>query len=261
LDLQGAAASLRCVSDDAATLVWGEPLESPVFRYHSLAAVFPETPGLATAFGTDAAFRQALRTAIRQDIFACTPSYANLSPRAQAILLEPASSLQGSWRQPEDAMVHTTAVLQACLGAATPLTGAALLQRMGDLCGPEPSTHWMDIVGVLDRPVSHSWHQDTGRHADSTTVLWGFPVDDDDDYTGTGVFSHLVPLARSCRRDESADSQARAAEPILFAGAVDDCHIVRPEYMGGQELLIYRDRDVLHSSPDVAYRTNLMRFM
>jgi hypothetical protein len=251
------------MSDDAASLCFDDNDDDAVFSYRSLADVFPQAPGLATAFGTDAAFRIALREAIRQDIFHATPSYANLSAKAQAVLLEPASSLQGSWRRPDDDdMAKTTAVLREGLGSAstTTLTGATLLQTIGALCGPDANTHWMDIVGVLDRPVSHSWHQDTGRLADATTVLWGFPPVDD--YTGTGVFSHIVPLARSCRRDrKSQHYEARAAEPILFAGAVDEEHVVRPEWNVGQELLVYRDRDVLHSSPDVAYRTNLMRFM
>jgi hypothetical protein len=68
LDLQSAAASssLRCVSDDAATLVWGvgRTLGATRLCYRSLADVFPETPGLATAFGTDVAFRQALRAGL-----------------------------------------------------------------------------------------------------------------------------------------------------------------------------------------------------
>mmetsp|Transcript_4685 Transcript_4685/g.7182 ORF Transcript_4685/g.7182 Transcript_4685/m.7182 type:complete len:124 (-) Transcript_4685:8-379(-) len=45
-----------------------------------------------------------------------------------------------------------------------------LMEKLGSLCGPDPSYHWMDIVGVQDRVVSHSWHQDTGRSSAPTLV-------------------------------------------------------------------------------------------
>ena len=88
------------------------------------------------------------------------------------------------------------------------------------------------------------------------TVLWGMPPEDN--YEGCGVFSHVVPLENECRAPET---QPRSMEPVLFHGMIDEEHIVRPCFAPGRELLRYRDIDVLHSSPDVAYRASLMRFM
>jgi hypothetical protein len=51
-------------------------------------------------------------------------------------------------------------------------------------------------------------------------------------------------------------------QPVyLFDGTVEETHIVRPKYAPGRELLLYRDIDVLHSAPDIPYRTSVMRFM
>jgi len=127
-----------------------------------------------------------------------------------------------------------------------------------------PQTHWMDIVGVVNRRVPHSWHQDTGRCSpnnggDTYTVLLGFPADDH--YDGVGVFSHILKL----HREEWAPAEHPANEPVLY-GALDDAalqesQILRPRFAEGREIIFYRDVDVLHSSPDVAYRSSVMRFM
>jgi hypothetical protein len=132
-----------------------------------------------------------------------------------------------------------------------------LFEAIGKLCGPKPSTHWIDIYGVQDRKINHSWHLDFGKSPESSThtVLWGFPPEDH--YQGCGVFSHLIPLQKECL---APDDHPRM-EPVLFDGTVDEQYIVRPTYEAGKELIMYRDIDVLHSAPDVTYRTSVMRFM
>jgi hypothetical protein len=231
--------------------------------------------GFSKLFNSDAQFRLQLRQAMRHDIYDTTPQYQNLSLKAKEMLLLPDSSLQGSWRKPtsipdgEIRMKRLTQVLQEAFVdkffSFCP-TGDDLMQAIGDLCGPEPSTHFIDIVGVLDRRIPHSWHQDTGRSGTSAvsnnnnnvptrTVLWGFPSDSD--YTGCGVFSHLVSLQHESKAPQSHPKM----QSLLFDGTIDDDYIVRPSYGPGRELLMYRDIDVLHSSPDVAYRTSVMRFM
>ena len=112
-------------------------------------------------------------------------------------------------------------------------------------------------MGITDRKISHSWHQDTGRspNADTRTVLFGFPRQDN--YVGGGVFSHLVKLYR----EQWAKEDHPPNEPVLYKHAIDEKYIYRPQFAKGQEIIMYRDVDVLHSAPDVAYRSSVMRFM
>jgi hypothetical protein len=229
-------------------------------KFCSLDEVF--YPGLSAIFNNDEVFRNQLRKAIRQDIFDTTPFYANLSNKAAQVLLLPDSSLEGSWR-PSGAkkslrMVQTTGVLQQALGTKE-LNGDDLFASIGKLCGPDPTTHFIDIYGVQDRAINHAWHMDAAsRHPDARTVIWGFPAEND--YHGCGVFSHFLPLTRTC----VAPTSHPRMEPLLFAGQLSSEYtgsIVRPRYAPGRELMIFRDGDFLHSAPDVTYRTSLMRFM
>jgi len=150
--------------------------------------------------------------------------------------------------------------------------GDDLFRALGDICGHGASTHWIDICGVQDRKINHGWHFDAGQSPNECrTVLWGFPQENH--YIGTGVFSHIIPLQSSfdtivdtTNDDANTESEhhqhrRRRMEPVLYDGTVDDRYIVRPFYEPGKELLIYRDVDILHSAPDVAYRTSVMRFM
>lgn len=230
----------------------------PAFTFMSLDDLFGQDVGLSEKFNADSEFRKELRTAIRQDIFDTTPFYANLSEKAASVLLLPDSSLEGSWRIPEtmDRMKKTTQVLTDALGEETAPSGDELFEAIGKLCGSNPSTHFIDIYGVQDRKINHSFHLDFGKSMGSTqTVLWGFPREDD--YSGCGVFSHVIALEKECLAPEEHPRM----EPILFDGNFDEEYIVRPKYEPGRELLIYRDIDVLHSAPDVTYRTSVMRFM
>lgn len=181
-------------------------------------------------------------------------------------------------------MKHTTRVLNRALsehradsaanhgesGQSTSFsfTGDDLFEALGAICGQGASTHWIDIYGVQDRTINHSWHLDAGRSPQNCkTVLWGFPPEDH--YSGTGVFSHIVSLEDPfgctldiCETDTNqAVSDRPRMEPILFEGTPGEDVVFRPLYEAGKELLIYRDVDVLHSAPDVAYRASVMRFM
>jgi hypothetical protein len=48
-------------------------------------------------------------------------------------------------------------------------------------------------------------------------------------------------------------------EPVSYNEDIDNEYIVRPKFAEGQEIIAYRDVHMLHSSPDVAYRTSVMR--
>ncbi|EED95290.1 predicted protein [Thalassiosira pseudonana CCMP1335] len=230
-------------------------------------------PGLdfSDKFFSDGEFRTAIRGAMREDVFDSTPQYSGMSEKARNMLLLPDSSLQGSWKckhlteasgsedgaSPALRMRKLTDVLKANLGDDAP-TGDEFMEKIGSLCGSKPSTHWIDIVGVLDRRIPHSWHQDTGRSygGDSKTVLLGFPKEDK--YEGVGVFSHSVNL----KYERIASNEHPPNEPVIYPGlTIDEEYIVRPKFAKGRELILFRDIDTLHSSPDVAYRASVMRFM
>ncbi|KAL7494508.1 hypothetical protein ACHAWT_003171 [Skeletonema menzelii] len=235
--------------------------EGTHLMYLSLDELFPDIDnlGLSHKFCTDSNFRNDLRNAMREDIFDSTPAYENMSEKARQILLLPDSSLQGSWRCKQDTlrMKKLTEVLKQYIGEDSP-TGDEFMEAIGALCGSEPSSHWIDIVGVMNRRIPHSWHQDTGRSrgGDTKTVLLGFPKEDN--YSGVGVFSHAVKL-----KYEKVSSKEHALDdPVVFSGLkVAEDYIVRPLFEEGKEIVLFRDVDVIHSSPDVAYRSSVMRFM
>jgi hypothetical protein len=287
-------------------------IEHSHIETYSLNALFPGL-NMSELFASSTNFRSALRDAIRADMFDTTPSYHNLSEKARRVLLLPDTSLQGSWRckslpgqgrlwaregddgtvdsddattaaaatdsdattSPPRRMTRLSQVLCEYLGPTAP-NGDDFMDTIGSLCGNDSSavtTHWMDIVGVLNRRVPHSWHQDTGTSpAHSRTVLLGFPPVDN--YDGVGVFSHVIKLSHeqwkaSAVEDDAVDQPPgrQLDQPIVYSNEDLQLHdsleefIVRPRFAMGREIIAYRDVDVLHSSPDVAYRMSLMRFM
>ena len=269
-------------SDDDPIIV-GHKILHPHFEQLSLDDLFPNLD-FSNRFFKDGKFREDIRQAMRKDIFYTTPAYSDLSPKVAAYMLDDDSSLQGSWNcipsnkdkvqnissdSDNVRMTRLTLVLQDYLGPSAP-TGDKFMMEIGALCGTNPSTHWIDIIGVKDRAVSHSWHQDTGRSyendnccSDSVenlnnsrfTVMLGFPQEDE--YVGTGVFSHAIKLSS----ESLAPRKHNTNQPVLFEGTADEKYIVRPAFSPGKEILRYRDIDTLHSAPDVVYRKSVMRFM
>ncbi|KAL9191211.1 hypothetical protein ACHAXT_000917 [Thalassiosira profunda] len=235
---------------------------------HIISMSFDELfPGLdfSEKFCSNRGFRDAIRNSMREDIFDTTPTYAGMSEKARKMLLLPDSSLQGSWNckqytagsDEKIRMCKLTAVLTEYLGDEAP-TGDQFMETIGSLCGSKPSTHWIDIVGITDRKIPHSWHQDTGRSpgGDARTVLLGFPKEDN--YDGVGVFSHSVKLKYERWAPEDHPQSESVVYPTLEVG---DEFIVRPRFAKGCELITFRDVDSIHSAPDVAYRASVMRFM
>jgi len=235
----------------------------------SLDDVFPNLD-FSEKFCSTEEFRKQIRSSMREDIFDSTPTYAGMSEKARKMLLLPDSSLQGSWNCKQFTegasdneggtnirMHKLTNVLKEYLGEEAP-TGDEFMETIGKLCGSKPSTHWIDIVGITDRKISHSWHQDTGSSpgGDTMTVLLGFPKEDN--YDGVGVFSHAVKLKHERLAPEGHPSN----EPVIYPGlVVDDEYIVKPRFAKGSEIILFRDIDTVHSAPDVAYRASVMRFM
>ena len=85
--------------------------------------------------------------------------------------------------------------------------------------------------------------------------MLGFPQEDE--YVGTGIFSHAIKLSSESLEPHGHNTN----EPVLFEGTVDEQYIIRPIFSPGKEILRYRDIDTLHSAPDVVYRKSVMRFM
>ena len=256
----------------------GNIIDHAHFEYISLDDLFPNL-NFSKTFYTNGKFREDIRKAMRKDVFDTTLAYENLSPKVAAYMLDDDSSLEGSWNcRPFQSdndnstnirMRRLTSVLNDYLGKNAP-TGDAFMMKIGSLCGTNPSTHWIDIIGVKNRIVSHSWHQDSGISFDKSimsmerterliksryTVMLGFPQEDE--YEGTGVFSHAIKLAHECL----APHNHNVNEPVLFEGIVDQELIVRPSFSFKREIIRYRDIDILHSAPDIVYRRSLMRFM
>lgn len=242
-------------------------------EYFSLDDLFPNL-NFSKEFFTNGLFRQSIRVAMRKDVFFTTPAYAELRPKVAAMMLDDDSSLQGTWNcipknipvEMIDAlplrMTRLTKVLNDFLGSKAP-TGDDFMIAVGGLCGENPSAHWIDIIGVKDRILSHSWHQDTGVSYPGVsnpknsryTVMLGFPMEDE--YIGCGVFSHAIKL----EHEHVAPEGHSENEPVLFEGTANKEYIIRPTFSLGKEIIRYRDTDVLHSAPDVAYRQSVMRYM
>jgi len=189
-------------------------------------------------------------------------------------------------------MKTTTEILSRYLGPDAP-TGDKFFEAIGSLCNSTQAPyHWTEVVGVaatqnckLGDKTVHAWHQDYGHlqdrkpikqgqttihgHNDDSIdyhdsypyqsnnhVFFAFPYEDD--YHGTGVFSHLIKL----KHEQWAKPKGALVpgKSIFYRGTVPDRYIVRPRYVPGSELIIFRDTDVLHSTPDIQYRTSIMRF-
>ena len=189
-------------------------------------------------------------------------------------------------------MTNTTEILRRYLGPDAP-TGDSFFEAIGSLCNSTQAPyHWTEVVGVaatqnskMGDKTEHAWHQDYGHLEDRRTpskqdattirdcdngidchdsypyqsnnhVFLAFPFEDN--YHGTGVFSHLIKL----KHEQWAKPKGHLApgKSIFYTGIVPDRYIVRPRYVPGSELIVFRDIDVLHSTPDIQYRTSIMRF-
>jgi hypothetical protein len=255
------------VDDRGETIISMVPVdEGSHISYIGLDDIFPLVNNFSSEFCSNGEFRKALRQAIRELIFDSSPEYANMSEKARRMLLLPDSSLQGSWqrekRRGNDDIITAredklTAILSQYLGENAP-TGNEFMETIGQLCGSGATGHWIDIVGIVGRRISHSWHQDTGRcpFGETRTVLLGFPKEDN--YDGVGVFSHVVKLGH----ERHAPEDHAIGEPIVYPNLnLDNENVVRPTFKCGREIIMFRDIDVLHSAPDVTFRTSCMRFM
>lgn len=152
------------------------------------------------------------------------------------------------------------------------ISGSEFIGKLTSLCGNSQHVFgsWIDICGVKERNIPHSWHQDSGL--DQCTVMVGFPAENH--YSGVGVFSHAVRLShrlpphtlpqprvwQSFKKSSSSSGNVDEKNE-LQEGSFDEEYVVRPLYEAGREVMVYNDRDIFHSAPDWIYRDSIWRFM
>lgn len=270
------------------------------FEIYSLDDLFPNN--ISHHFNTNASFRESLRHAIRWDMmFGEGSLYGNtMTEQQKHAELAQQKPMIGLWKEWADSslsptpslvvngngnnrirMKQTTLVLSKYLGGDAPRmqhdvpNGDEFMARIGALCNStEAPFHWTEVVGVaatqnhrMGDKTKHAWHQDYGCLEDgmggnnNKHVFLGFPCQDN--YHGTGVLPHLIPLQNEHwpTRLETKDGVAsQLHKPIFYEGEVPEDHLVRPWYAPGREIIVFRDVDVLHSTPDIQFRSSIMRF-
>eukprot|EP00238_Polyblepharides_amylifera_P004386 CAMPEP_0196576044 /NCGR_PEP_ID=MMETSP1081-20130531/5402_1 /TAXON_ID=36882 /ORGANISM="Pyramimonas amylifera, Strain CCMP720" /LENGTH=448 /DNA_ID=CAMNT_0041894539 /DNA_START=80 /DNA_END=1426 /DNA_ORIENTATION=+ len=232
-----------------------DPARPPVTQhvsFYSLEELFPGT-GLANKFDTNAQFRADLHQAARDDLFVPSPKFsAEVNDRIKSA----GSTLCVAW---------TLAEKQAC-GNITKLfsengillDGNEFVLKLGELIqrGGVTTGSLTDIVDI-NKHVNHSWHQDSGL--DQVTLMMGYPSENE--YTGPGVFSHVVKLSHSLkqigREGEVIEYEKFKSAPL----SIPEKYILRPVYSKGKEVMVYNDSSILHSAPDFANRKAVWRFM
>ena len=179
-------------------------------QFHGFDTLFPGS-NLAELFDTNGTFREAIRTAAREDFFVNDDT---LPPCANYALKDPRSTLMSSWRRINDyhhltqifesyhvtnsivstttttptptTTTPTTAIPSTTTSSPTTtitndkpwLNGLHFISTLYSLCGSTPHVFgsWIDIVGIKNKRVHHSWHQDSGL--EQRTVMVGFPPAD-----------------------------------------------------------------------------------
>jgi hypothetical protein len=224
------------------------PVTQPHIRFLGWDTLFPGS-NMGAVFHGNSHFRRDLRRAARQDFV--RPLQLKESVK-QAMVNDDASSLQSSWRVENDFDCMSQVFIQYGLDT---ITGQSFVRALSDLCGDTPYVFgsWIDIVGIRGKRLNHSWHQDSGL--DQNTVMVGFPSADH--FEGTGVFSHAFKLSHQL--PPPTESGPRLWDETIFPVREDE--IVRPHFSRGKEVMVYNDRDVFHSAPDIAFRDSIWRFM
>ena len=225
-------------------------------RLLSLEELLPGT-GFAHAFHASAAFRRALRSAARNDLF---EPPAGASAAGVAAVRALTSTLVLDWRR--GLQDGVTPALDAVLDAAgVQLTGAGLFRGLtAPLAGGDgpPAGSLTDIVDTGRAAVRHSWHADCGLARN--TLLLAFPLADG--YDEPGVFSHVVALSHPlARTDGSARGSVLEWERVAGEVEIPWEAVLRPAFKNGAEVLVMDDSQHLHSAPDSIHREALWRFM
>jgi len=142
-------------------------------KFYSFNDLFGNDLDFSGLFDSNSQFRKDLRVAARNDFFV---KDATISNEANSLLKDPRSSLSSKWH---DNMEYPTLtdVFQK-YRFPSHFTGKVFMAELTKLCIETPYrfNSWMDIVGVKNKAVGHSFHQDSGL--EQTTVMVGFPPED-----------------------------------------------------------------------------------
>ena len=155
------------------------------------------------------------------------------------------------------------------------------MNTLSSLCGSSRYVFGsrIDIVGVKDKKVNHSWHQDSGleqlwwwvslaviilrvsfSHAIQLSHRLSIPENIDeprlwiqmrDFFSNTGNPDNIRtdPNSRTVGTKQPSDKQTNP-----WALPVDEKYILRPMYWREREIMVFDDRDISHSAPDFADR-------
>jgi hypothetical protein len=220
--------------------------------FYGLDELFPGS-GLGETFNASAAFRTAIRAAMREDMFVPDPSKSDKINTAISSL---GCSVMVNWKRSKSGYAALTKVFES--NDVRGVTGEAFILALGGLCGTESHGSLIDITGTGRRKERHSWHQDSGL--DRRTVMLGFPPSDG--FDGVGVFSHAAKLSHPLRRADGDDAEGAVIQWEDFdAGELPVEVIGRPEYRPGHEVMVYCDATHVHSAPDETNRESVWRFM
>ena len=205
----------------------GEEIAGCHVNFYSFDELFPHC-NISTLFNTNTAFRSDLRAAAREDFFVPDET---LSSQANLALKDPRSTLMSSWRM-NNQYVHISEVFRKY---GCNLSGKEFIERLTSFCSTNHSFgSWIDICGVKDKLVPHSWHQDSGL--DQITVMVGFPPEDN--YEGIGVFSHVfylshrlpIPTFKKPRLWVCSENSIPLKEELPLPSRINEEYIVRPMY-------------------------------
>ena len=210
------------------SLYGGAEITGEHITFYSLDELFPNcNVSISRLFNTNSTFRSDLRKAARDDFF--VPD-EKLSAQSNLALKDPRSTMMSSWRMTSNQYVHLSTVFQKY---ECRLSGKDFIEKFTSFCNtPNSFGSWIDICGVKDKHVPHSWHQDSGL--DQVTVMVGFPPEDN--YEGIGVFSHAFqlthrlppPLLKQPRLWVCSDNSFPLGNEL--PSRIEEEYIIRPIY-------------------------------
>jgi hypothetical protein len=138
------------------SLFSSESVQSPSIRFLSFDDLFPNNK-FSELFNNDSLFREDIRSAARNDFFV----YDNkLSSEANSMIKDSHSTLMSSWKRDNEYRSLTSVFQKYNLK----ITGPKFIDAFTDICSSSPSHFgsWIDICGVPNKTIAHSWHQDSG---------------------------------------------------------------------------------------------------